>query len=324
MRRLSPTALATLALVALVVLAGAAASAAGAPTLASQTIELAPGERLGLEDHGAGEPVLVLPSITAPAYGFRHVIQGLVESGRRVLVIDPLGLGRSTQPERADYSAGAQAGRVARILDAQVGRPVLVLAASGGSATALRLASARPDLVRAVLLLEAGVPEEPMSPGLRRAIRWAPLLKLFGGRKRIRGRLHKTLTERSHDAAWVDEKLVDAYLGYAGANFDALIRTYRCFSDAREKEPLQGQLARVRCPVRLLSGATPHKGSVPEEELSRMRAGLGQLELETVPRCGHFVAEEAPGAVVRAIDALALATASPSRPAGSSKTASSP
>jgi pimeloyl-ACP methyl ester carboxylesterase len=302
--RRPPIGILTLALVAL---SGAAARPAEAPLPTGETIEVAPGERLGLVDRGAGETVLLLPSLSFPAHGFRHVVPRLVESGHRVLVVDPLGLGRSTQPPGADYSSCAHAGRVARVLEVEAGGPVLVVAPSGGSAAALRLAAARPDLVRAVLALEAGVPEEPMSPGMRRAIRWAPLLKLFGGRRRIRNRLHKTLAERSHDPAWVTQEVVDSYLGYAGADFDGLTRTYRLFADAREKEPLREQLPRVRCPVRLLSGATPHKGRVPEDETQRMRAGLAHLELESVPRCGHFVAEEAPDAVVQAIDALAAA-----------------
>jgi pimeloyl-ACP methyl ester carboxylesterase len=304
MGRPSPIGILTLALVAL---SGAAARPAEAPLPTGETIEVAPGERLGLDDRGAGETVLLLPSLSFPAYGFRHVVQRLVDSGHRVVVVDPLGLGRSTQPQSADYSSGAQAGRVARVLEAVARGPVLVVAPSGGSATALRLASARPDLVRALLALEAGVPEEPMSPGIRRAIRWAPLLKLFGGRRRIGGRLRKTLTERAHDPAWVTQEVVDSYLGYAGKDFDGLMRTYRLFAKAREKESLREQLPRVRCPVRLLSGATPHPGGVPEDELQRMRAGLAHLELESVPRCGHFVAEEAPDAVVQAVDALAAA-----------------
>jgi len=233
---------------ALVALSGAAARPAEAPLPTGETIEVAPGERLGLDDRGAGETVLLLPSLSFPAYGFRHVVPRLVDSGHRVLVVDSLGLGRSTQPPSADYSSGAQAGRVARVLEAVARGPVLVVAPSGGSATALRLASARPDLVRAVLALEAGVPEEPMSPGIRRAIRWAPLLKLFGGRRRIRGRLRKTLTERAHDPAWVTEDVVDSYLAYAGKDFDGLMRTYRLFANAREKEPLREHLPRVRCP----------------------------------------------------------------------------
>jgi pimeloyl-ACP methyl ester carboxylesterase len=191
------------------------------------------------------------------------------------------------------------------VLEAVARGPALVVAPPGGSATALRLASSRPDLVRAVLALETGVPEQPMNSATRRAIRWAPLLKHFGGRQRIRDRLHETLSERSHDPAWVTQEVVDSYLGYAGADFDGLLRTYRLFANAREKEPLREQLPRVRCPVRLLSGATPHQDAVPEDELQRMRAGLAHLELESVARCGHFVAEEAPDAVVQAIDALA-------------------
>jgi pimeloyl-ACP methyl ester carboxylesterase len=62
--------------------------------------------------------VLLLPSLLFPAYGFRHVVPRLVDSRHRALVVDPLGLGRSTQPPSADYSSGAKAGRVARVLEA--------------------------------------------------------------------------------------------------------------------------------------------------------------------------------------------------------------
>jgi len=47
----------------------------------------------------------------------------------------------------------------------------------------------------------------------------------------------------------------------------------------------------VRCPVRLLSGATPHQDAVPEDELQRMRAGLPHLELESVARCGAWASK---------------------------------
>jgi pimeloyl-ACP methyl ester carboxylesterase len=304
MSRRSPIHLLTLALVAL---AAPTAHSAGASPPSAGTIEVAPGERLGFDDRGGSETVLLLPSFTFPAHGFRHVVPRLVESGYRVVVLDPLGVGRSTQPPSADYSSGAQAGRVARVVEEMALAPVLVVAPAGGSATALRLASARPDLVRAVLLLEAGVPEEPMSAGVRRAIRWAPFLKFFGGWGRLRGRLRKTLRERSHDPSWVTDELVDEYLRYSGSDFDSLMRTYRLFAKATEKAPLRERLPGVRCPVLLLSGETPHKGAVPEDQLKTMREGLARLEIQSVPRCGHFVAEEAPEAVVRAVVALAAA-----------------
>ena len=72
--------------------------------------------------------MLLLPSLTVPAFGFRRVVPLLAAAGRRVLVVEPLGLGGSSQPEAADYSLGAQADRVGRVLDAlQVGPVVAVL-----------------------------------------------------------------------------------------------------------------------------------------------------------------------------------------------------
>ena len=148
---------------------------------AVRVVEVGPGELLSVADEGSGDAVLLLPSLTVPAFGFRRVVPLLAAAGRRVLVVEPLGLGGSSQPEAADYSLGAQADRVGRVLDAlQVG-PVVLVAQSGGASTALRLAHRRPDLVRAVLSIEGGVAEEAMTPGARRAIRLAPLLKLFGG-----------------------------------------------------------------------------------------------------------------------------------------------
>ena len=275
---------------------------------ATRLVEVGPEQKLAVADEGSGDAVLLLPSLTFPAYGFRRVVPLLVAAGRRVLVVDPLGTGGSSQPEAADYSLGAQADRVGRALDAlQVG-PVVVVAQAAGVATALRLAYRRPDRVRAVLSLEGGVSEEVMTAGARRAIRFAPLLKLFGGEGLVRGRLRKTLVERSRDPGWVTPEVVDAYLRSAGADFDAILQTYRLMARAKDAEPLRPRLTQVRCPVRLLVGGSPHPSAVPEEELGAMRASLARLELETVPACGHFIAEEAPAAVARAVETLLIET----------------
>jgi pimeloyl-ACP methyl ester carboxylesterase len=273
---------------------------------AVQGVEVAPGERLSVADEGAGDAVLLLPSLTFPAFGFRRVIPLLVASGRRVLVIEPLGLGGSSQPEAADYSLGAQADRVGLALDALGSGPVVVVAQAGGTSTALRLAYRRPDLVRAVLSIEGGVAEEVMTPGARRAIHLAPLLKLLGGQRLIRRRVGRTLVQRSRDPSWVTPEVVEAYLRSGGRDFDAILRTYRLMARAREAERLRANLRRVRCPVRLLVGGSPHPSGVPEEELGAMREGLARFVQETVPLCGHFIAEEAPEAVARAVETLLL------------------
>ena len=51
----------------------------------------------------------------------------------------------------------------------------------GSGGVAYRLALARPDLVTAMIAVEAGPGEEAATAGMRRALKLAPLLKLFGG-----------------------------------------------------------------------------------------------------------------------------------------------
>jgi haloalkane dehalogenase len=272
-------------------------------------VDVGPGETLSVSEHGRGAVVLVLPSLTAPAFGFRRLVPLLVAAGCRVLVMDPLGLGGSSQPKTADYSLGAQADRVGRALDTLQTGSAVVVAQAGGTSLALRLAYRRPVLVRAVVSIEGGIAEEAMTPGARRAIRFAPLLKLFGGKRLLRGRVGRTLAERSVDRRWVTREVEEAYLRYAGADFDAILRTYRLMAAAREAERLRGQLSRIRCPVRLLLGASPPAKGVPEEELAAMRTGLARLEIERVTTSGHFIAEEAPEAVARAVEAVLAETA---------------
>ncbi len=88
-----------------------------------------------------------------------------------------------------------------------------------------------------------------------------------------------------------------------------MLRTYRLMAAAREAERIRERLAAVRCPVRLLIGRVPPSKGVPPDELAVMRSGLARLELETVATAGHFIAEEAPEAIVRGVDALLRETA---------------
>lgn len=277
----------------------------------AQRIEVAPGEWLSVADRGSGDAVLLLPSLTVPAFTYRRVEPLLTAGGRRTLVIEPLGLGGSSQPPAADYSLGAQVVRLGRVLDALQPGPVLVVAQAGGNSTALRLAYRRPDLVRGVVSLEGGISEEIVTAGARKAVRLAPLLKLLGGERLVRGRMRKSLMQRSYDPSWVTPEVLNGYLRSAGADFDAILRTYRLMAGAREQELLGPNLPRVRCPVRLLVGGSAHESSVPERELALMRAGLARFEIETIPRCGHFIAEEMPEVVARAVETLLRETAPP-------------
>ena len=147
----------------------------------SLALRVAPAETLHVVVAGAGEPVVLLPGLFGSAYGFRKVEPLLRAAGYRTIVIEPLGVGSSGRPERADYSLTAQADRIAAALDSLGVAHAIIVAHSLGASMAYRLAYRRPDLVRGLVSLDGGPAEAAATPAFRRAMRFAPWIKLFGG-----------------------------------------------------------------------------------------------------------------------------------------------
>jgi pimeloyl-ACP methyl ester carboxylesterase len=110
-------------------------------------VSLVAGERLHVESTGRGPAVVLIPGLMGSAYGFRRVVGPLVDAGHRVLVVEPLGIGRSARPERADYSLTAQADRVAGVLDRLQTGPAILAAHSVGASIAMRVACRHPGRV---------------------------------------------------------------------------------------------------------------------------------------------------------------------------------
>src|SRR2546429_8888600 len=88
----------------------------------------------------AGTPVVLIPGLFGSAFAYRKVVPRLTEAGYRAIVIEPLGVGSSGRPERADYSLTAQADRIAGALDQLGGTWAGIVA----HATSASIASRRP------------------------------------------------------------------------------------------------------------------------------------------------------------------------------------
>jgi pimeloyl-ACP methyl ester carboxylesterase len=153
-----------------------------------RTIAVGPGETLTVSVEGNGPAVVLLPGLLGSSFAYRNVAPRLCASGHRVVIVEPLGVGSSSRPPRADYSLTAQADRIARVLEALQIDDAIVVGHSVAASMALRLACRHPERVRAVVALEGGPAETVATPGLRLAMRFAPLLKLFGGTRIVRGR----------------------------------------------------------------------------------------------------------------------------------------
>lgn len=270
-------------------------------------VPLTPTESLAVEVAGRpnGAPVVLVPGLFGSAFGFRKLVPLLTAAGYRSIVIEPLGIGSSSRPRKANYSLTAQAGRIAAVLDSLGVRQALLIAHSIGGSEAFRLAYHRPDLVRGLVSIEGGPTETAVTPAFRRALRFAPWIKLFGGIRLIKRKIRGLLIDSSGDASWVTDAAVDGYTAGAARDLDATLRAYLAMADAREPEKLAPHLVDVRCPVRLVVGGVRHDGDVGAGEVALLQRTVPSFALDSVPGAGHFIYEEQPGAVLAAVSRLA-------------------
>ena len=283
------------------------------PNLRPMSVVVAPAETLRVAVAGVGRPVLVIPGLFGTIEGFARLSDSLVASGYRVLLVEPLGVGGSSRPARADYSFTAQAERIAALIESFRMQPVVIVAHSVNAAIALRLAILRPDLVATIISLEGGATESIATPGLRRALRMAPLLRLIGPGA-LRGRIAANLRKASGDPFWLTDSVVQVYTRGPSRNLGATINALRGMVEAVEPWPLGPALDRITCPVVLVQGLAPHEGGPDETARAKMRAIPG-FALETLPGVGHYAFEEAPNVVVDVIRRVAPAAGTLARSA---------
>jgi pimeloyl-ACP methyl ester carboxylesterase len=262
-----------------------------------------PSDSLHVLAGGSGPLVVFIPGLFGSAYAFRNVAPMVRSAGYRVAIIEPLGVGSSARPAQADYSLAAQSERIAAVLDTLHGGPAILVAHSLGGAMAFRVALHHPDLVAGIVSLEGGPTEEAVTPGFRRALRLAPLIRLLGGGM-VRSKVRGMLVESSGDPSWVTDEAVHGYTDGATRELGASLRAYRAMGRAHEPAPLAPELGKIRCPVRMLVGAAPHDGGVGKEEMELLERVLPFFAIDTIRGVGHYVQEERPVEVLWAVQRL--------------------
>ncbi len=271
------------------------------------SVPVAPGEVLRVVMRGEGEPVVFIPGLLGSAYGYRHLTAPLVADGYRAIVIEPLGMGRSARPRRADYSLAAQADRVRAVMDSLDIGPAVVVAHSLGSSIALHLAARYPERVRGIVSIEGGIAETAMRPGLKKAMRWAPLIKLVASQDAVRPILARELRASSADDDWIADEVLNRYMADFAGDVGATLDAFSGMADAPGPEGLADRLPQISAPIVLLLGDAPHKGAPAEEEVSALRTRVPTISVERVPNAGHFVHEERPAVVLAALERVLAA-----------------
>ncbi len=111
---------------------------------------------------GGPDPVVCLHGITAQHRAFNAAARHLGPS-RSIVGVDLRGRGDSDKPE-SDYSLGAHAADVVRVLDHLGLRSAVLAGHSMGAFVALKTALMFPDRVRALVLLDGGWPRVESPP----------------------------------------------------------------------------------------------------------------------------------------------------------------
>lgn len=267
----------------------------------SMRVWVAEGEtlRVALRGSVGGRPVVIIPGLFGAVEGFARLSDSLVVSGYRVIVVEPLGVGSSGRPKRADYSLTAQAERMAAVMHEFDMQHAVVVAHSVSAAIALRLALLHPNLVAGVVSLEGGPTETIATPGLRRALKWAPLLKLLGSGP-LRGRIARSLREASGDTTWLSDSVVEVYTRGPARDLGATLRALKGMVNAAEPWPLEPALPRITCPVVLVLGLAPHEGG-PDATAREKMGTIPGFTLAPLAGVGLYAFEEAPNLVADVI-----------------------
>jgi len=264
---------------------------------------LAPGDTVVATSEGYGESIVFVPGLIGNSYGFRKVAPALADSGYHTLIVEPLGTGNSSRPRRADYTLEAQARRVADAMDRLGVSSAYFVCHSVGASICLRLALSEPTRVRGILSINGGPDERAGTAGLKTAIRLAPLLKLLGAGRIIRGKVKGGLENNSADRSWITTEALAAYTA-PFRDFGAALGTFRAMGEAVEPDSLIPRLPLVRAPVLLLAGTGARGGGPAPDAVEILARGLARFTADTVRNAGQYIHEEQPDSVVAAVQRL--------------------
>lgn len=247
------------------------------------------GERLyyyAAGTRGHGDPVLFVHGFPTSAHLWSGLIH-LLPEGRRYLVLDQLGSGRSTASLSSDLSVVAHAERAKRFLDLLGVTRVTLVGHGVGALVMLRLIASDTSRCRGAVLISPADPASPLGR-LRRLRRIRPLLRLAAstvGASLLHNLLVRGYIDRQYAVHSADQ-YARPFASEGGrdlllAHLDAIGRSAGAISDMGEPP----------CRASIVWGGADHEGRAVAAAFARR---FPAATLHEVEAAGVFVPEEAP------------------------------
>jgi pimeloyl-ACP methyl ester carboxylesterase len=278
--------------------------------VAHAMVDIEPGLRLHVVTAGhEARTVVLLHGFPQTWWEWRRVIPGLVAGGFRVVAPDYRGAGDSWRPP-GGYDKVTMAQDLHRLLrrHLEVQGPVVLVGHDIGLMVAYAYAQAHRDEVSHLVVVDAPLPGTAVFDRLRTDPRvWH--FAFHGARDvaemlvagRERQYLQAFFNARCFDPSAIGEADLEVYVAaYAAAGaMRAGFELYRAFDrDAEDNRAALERNGKLTMPVLAVGGATSTSGPLVEEmmrEVARDVAGL------RVPGTAHWIPEENPPALVRAV-----------------------
>ncbi|WP_136067825.1 alpha/beta fold hydrolase [Modicisalibacter radicis] len=266
--------------------------------------------KLHYVEGGSGKPLLLIPGWPQSWYAWRYVMPALVAAGRRVIALDPRGLGDSDKPAH-----GYDLATVAKDLHCFVEHlgllsdgPLDVAGHDVGAWIGYAWAADWPDDIGRLALYDAALPGiTPAGPGGSPSEEVNVRTWHFGFNRLtdlpellVQGReklyLDWLFTSKMLNRSAITPADLDEYTrvfsapGAARAGFDYYRALFNEGGIAQNRERGTRQLS-----IPLLAwGAS---GGVGNVLLDTLKSIAGEVSGGTIDACGHYIPEEAPGIV---------------------------
>jgi pimeloyl-ACP methyl ester carboxylesterase len=204
--------------------------------------------RVAVHVLGAGRPTVLWHSMFVDGSSWGFLLPALLP-GRRLLVVDGPGCGRSDRLRRTVRVSDSVAAAVEVLTALAPGTPVDWVGNAWGGHVGMELAATRPDLVRSLVAISS--PTRPIDPALRKRIRLlVPLVLLLGPVAPVRNAiLEGMLTDESRTDPQAIGVVLDA-LALAGRRSTA--RTVRSF--VLNRVDITDLLPRIEAPSLFVAG----------------------------------------------------------------------
>ena len=264
------------------------------------------GQRMHFVDEGEGEPIVFVHGNPAWSFEFRHLIAGL-RSGFRCVAPDHIGFGLSSRSDRReDHHPQSHARRFAALLDHLDLRDMTLFMTDWGGPIGLDFARKQPDRVRRIVIANTWC--WPVGDDLHfRSFSF--LMSSWIGQYLIKRRnlfVNRVMPKAVGDRTILTPEIMGHYRNAqpspAARAAHAALPGYIVGAGDWLGSIWGERAAFAHKPALILWG---HKDiAFRTRELDRWKAALSDFELRTFEDCGHFLAEEAPEALMDALRAF--------------------